>query len=1533
MSLGGEPLSTLTVDLLGRFESSLGGRPLVKFRTSRVQALLAYLSTEFALGAGRQQREVLMELLWPGMPPKSARTNLRQNLYYLRQTIPDLPVSDGEDAVPFLLADRQAVAINPAYPMILDVAHFCRLLAGPQEEWPEAIQLYRGDFLADFYLPDSSPFEEWAVARRSAFRRQALEALEVLADSAVKLGQLKTAEHYSRRQLEIDPLAEGAFRSLMRLLTWSGRQGEALVIYEECVRLLEDELGSPPSEATITLAETIKKGNLEAPADIEDSIDWVAVPSFEPPPCPYRGLFAFGEEDAPFFFGREEMTERIATAATAKPLVAVIGSSGSGKSSILAAGLIAALRQREGWVIASFRPGRDPFRTLATTLLPVLDSELSETDRLVEAGKLAGAFRDGSLGLNDVTGRILAKYGKGSRLLIVTDQFEELFTLCPDRELRAEFLSLLVSAVQAQAFSPEPALTIALGVRADFLEQALAHRPFADALQDAAQILGPMTREELAAAIEKPAENQAVSFESGLVERILDDVGFEPGNLPLLEFALTEMWPHQFRRQMTHEAYELIGRVEGALANHANEVYQGLGRSEQKKARLIFVQLVRPGEQTDDTRRLAHRSELPDDWPLVQRLADARLVVTGRDPTGEETVEVVHEALIGSWDRYQEWLLEDRAFRTWQERLRAALRQWQVSDEDEGALLRGGPLAEAESWQEEYGDRLSPAEREYIRASQVFHDERIAEREEARNARERTRQRILLGLAAGLVVALILLAFAGWQWRGANLAKDDAQQARASADNARAEAEQAQADAEVERDRTRAALAKSLASQSGLFLDEALDLSLLLGVEATNIDPAVESRGALLTALSESPRLVSFLQGHEDEVRSVAISPDSRTLASGSADGSLLLWDLENGLLLDSIEGHVDSVEALSFSPDGRILASGSFDDSIILSDVSSGQEIARLEEHADNIWSVAFSPDGALLASGDAGGNIILWDTDAASGSFGASIAPPIGGHDGAVAGLAFDGDVKRLASAGADGIINLWDVSTLEDLDVSNVDPSGTLFNNHGGFVRGIAFSPDGRILASGGHDGNIILWDSAPGSDGYGEQIGQPLADHEDWVTSLAFSPDGDYLASTGRDNLVILWDMTPLLESGRAPTGEALTGHQDSVWAVAFGPDGNRLVSGAGDSNVILWDVMASHPIAREFAGHEDDISDLAISPDGSTLTTASEDGTFIFWDVSTGDLVLPPITAGQSEVHSLAFSPDGRVLATGSLDGMIQFWGAERNAITFGEEIGAPLETNHPDLFFLTFSPDGQLLASAGPDKSIALWDMDASSPTFGQPQSEPLTGHEGVVIRAEFNSTGNKLVTTSLVDVYFWDLSSLPVRGECFEPQREWAQGDVELMGYSSRDAVIALGFGANVSFWDVSGESPKHWKLLGEPIPTRFQGDLFRGKLIHDGQTLAVGDGNDLILLDVATRQRIGPPLSLHNARIMSIDESLDGTLVATGGLDGSLILWDADVDSWKAHACRRANRNLTPEEWRRFFGEEPYHATCPELPAAASE
>ncbi|MDX1616322.1 MAG: BTAD domain-containing putative transcriptional regulator, partial [Candidatus Promineifilaceae bacterium] len=263
-------MSTLDLALLGPFEASLDGQSAVSFRTTRAQALLAYLATEFALGAGQQSREALMELLWPGMPPDSARTNLRQNLYYLRQSIPAAPAADGREAIPFLLSGRQTVAVNSDYPLSSDVQQFSVLLAGPQADWAVAVALYRGEFLSDFYLPDTSPFEEWAAARRAVFRRQLLDALALLTDSSVSQGKLDEGERYARRQLAIDPLRETAYRQLMTVLYRSGRRAEALRLYQECARLLEEELDAPPSRATIDLAEAIRAGTLAGRPELDE---------------------------------------------------------------------------------------------------------------------------------------------------------------------------------------------------------------------------------------------------------------------------------------------------------------------------------------------------------------------------------------------------------------------------------------------------------------------------------------------------------------------------------------------------------------------------------------------------------------------------------------------------------------------------------------------------------------------------------------------------------------------------------------------------------------------------------------------------------------------------------------------------------------------------------------------------------------------------------------------------------------------------------------------------------------------------------------------------------------------------------------------------------------------------------------------------------------------------------------------------------------------------------------------------------------
>ncbi|MEA5581106.1 SUMF1/EgtB/PvdO family nonheme iron enzyme [Nodularia harveyana UHCC-0300] len=447
------------------------------------------------------------------------------------------------------------------------------------------------------------------------------------------------------------------------------------------------------------------------------------------PPNPYQGLSAFEEEDAPFFFGQEKFVDSLVQAIDKQPLVAVVGPSGSGKSSVVFAGLVPQLRNEENWLIESFRPGNEPFYQLAFALVRQLEPEVGETQQLREAVGLASDMQQGKITLQQVMSRII-ELNPNKRCLLIADQFEELYTLCQIKEAQESFADTLLNAFQQEH------LTLVLTLRADFYGYVLSHRPFRDALQQfTPQLLSSMSQEELRSVIEQPAHKLEVQLESQLTQRILDDVGQEPGNLPLLEFALTRLWKKQQNRVLTHQAYDEIGGVKKAIADHATQVYQQLSKEQQQQAQRIFVQLVHPGQGTEDTRCIATRAEVGENnWGLVSYLAghQARLLVTGNREQ-EDTVEVVHEALIREWETLQKWINANRQFRTWQERLKVALQEWKNSKHDTGALLRGVPLATAEDWLDKRTDELTQEERDFI---QVSAQQRDREKQEQENRRQ-----------------------------------------------------------------------------------------------------------------------------------------------------------------------------------------------------------------------------------------------------------------------------------------------------------------------------------------------------------------------------------------------------------------------------------------------------------------------------------------------------------------------------------------------------------------------------------------------------------------------------------------------------------------------------------------------------------------------------------------------------------------------------------------------------------------------------
>jgi hypothetical protein len=474
-----------------------------------------------------------------------------------------------------------------------------------------------------------------------------------------------------------------------------------------------------------------------------------AIDDGAPPPCPYPGLAYFGPRDAALFFGRDAAIARLEKAVTHRTLTVLVGASGSGKSSVVLAGLAPRLHTQGGWRFSHFRVGiesdKNPFLALARALVPLL-GDWGATQQLEEVQKLAVKLRTGAVDLANVMGACRA----GKRILLIADQFEEVFTLVSDEAVQHRFIDVLLAGFANATRDGSSDICLILTMRGDFYGQALRYRPFADALQDHVENLGPMSRDELRAAIITPAKNAKVSFESGLVETLLDQVESKPGSLPLLQFTLREMWGRLDNRCMTRASYDVIGGVEGALARRAQAIYDTETAKGEESHRVmlfrrLFTRLVTLGEGTEDTRRIVERVELGEEaWALAQRLAgeDNRLVVTTGPAPDHETAEVVHEALIRHWPALIDWVGRDRAFQSWLKQLRPRLDEWRNSPSDEGTLLRGGPLVIAEEWLTRRGDDFSDEERAYVKASTAFREGERHREDEAREAELRGQKQL-----------------------------------------------------------------------------------------------------------------------------------------------------------------------------------------------------------------------------------------------------------------------------------------------------------------------------------------------------------------------------------------------------------------------------------------------------------------------------------------------------------------------------------------------------------------------------------------------------------------------------------------------------------------------------------------------------------------------------------------------------------------------------------------------------------------------
>jgi WD40 repeat protein len=1072
-------------------------------------------------------------------------------------------------------------------------------------------------------------------------------------------------------------------------------------------------------------------------------------PATEPPnwfqlggniPCPYRGLSAFREEDSELFFGREQTIDELITAVSKKPLVAIVGASGSGKSSVVFAGLIPRLKSKNTTIatpwIASFRPGKNPFQALAIAFASRSNNfsqqelEIKLTNDRSFLTKLIDCF---------------VKQNLNKPVVLIIDQFEELYTLSLEEE-RHPFLDILLQAVKNTAN-----FTLVLTLRADFYGHAIAYRPFSDALQGAVYNLGAMNREELRLAIESPAKQMQIELEKGLTELLILEMEGQSGSLPLLEFALTQLWSRQKSGILTYQVYREIGGVGEAIANHAEAIYAGLNESERFRMQQIFVQLVQWGKETEVTRRLATKEEVKlENWELVTRLASFRLVITNcNESTKEETVEIVHEALIKSWGRFENWLVCDRDFRAWQEILRVAMAAWERSDRDAEDLLYGKCLAEAEDWYRRRFDDLSKLERVFIELSLQRRDAKLKQKQ-----RQIITLRLLLGFAS---VAFLFAVGLG------TIVFRESQRATVS----QIEAIATSSESLFTLDRRLDALVKAIEAKQLLQKLGTVDKKLkshidtllaqtiygadeknhLVGTDAIAFSPdgkfiatnriaaieiyqrngahqkTISGNNSRIWSLAFSPngnllasahddntarlwtqngKLVSTLKGHKGIVRGVVFSLNGRFIATASDDKTVKIWT-HDGKIITTLEGHINAVLGVAFSPDGQIIASASSDKTIKLWN-KDGKLLKTLDGHSDEVRSVAFSPDGKLLASASSDKTIKLWKRDLIKEFI---LDKTFEGHTAVVSKVAFSPDGQTIASASWDSTVKLWNLK-------------GALLKNFKGHTQRIwdlAFSPDGKILASVSNSEMAVeLWNlQNPESNTF--------IDHKAAVIQAVFSPDGNSIASGSDDGTIKLWRSNGTLI-------DTLKGHTAGVLGVTFSSDNQILASASWDKTIKLWrrnSISGSYTLFRTLKGHSNGVWKVVFSSDDRFLASASEDGTVKLW-TRNGEL-LRTLKSHSDTVKSVSISPDRKIIALGGSNGAIELWSLQGNLLK-------SFKAHTQFVSVVTFSPDGRLIVSGAFDNTIKLWKNDETL-------LKTITNHQAEVRYLAFNSDGTLFASAS----------------------------------------------------------------------------------------------------------------------------------------------------------------------------------------------
>lgn len=1018
---------------------------------------------------------------------------------------------------------------------------------------------------------------------------------------------------------------------------------------------------------------------------------------------PYLGLRAFDVDEQEYFFGRETAVRALVDRIKDNRFLAVIGPSGSGKSSLVKAGLLPELgRDRipgsSQWPIESMKPGDRPLILLQEKLL-----KHAETNQ---------------------------------PYVLFIDQFEEVFTLCKDKTERHDF----IRAITEEARVPERQTRVIVTVRGDFIEQCAEYPEVAVLIngeQPKTYFVTSMSLEELKDAIEKPASLHGVALEPGLVSQIIDDVDHQAGALPLLQYALKELWRVCIEESTTEQllltkaGYEQIGGVKGALENQANFVYNSLIPSDQKFVWVLFRELVEVEEGKLPARRRAARERLAEIAAsqeqfqrVVGRLADQRLIVTNA-----ETVEVAHEALLSEWSVLRNWIQENTENLRFSHRLEEAYQEWCKFGKSDQALLSGALLNVLQEWQQRTQFPLPTQDAEFLQKSLELRDREL--KAELEQQRKRTRLAI-----ASLTIMTALTMLTGTAWinaeRGQILALSQASEA------------------------------KFILNRNSLDpLVEALKAGTRLKqigwVPGNN-----ELREQVMETLTQAVYWVresDRLQAHKDTVQSVSFSGDGTMLASSGYDNTVKLWNLErNQKNLISLP-HDDAVFSVIFSPDSQTIASASFDKTVKL--WKRDGTLKHTLSHDNSVYSVTFNSKGDTIAIGDKSGTVTFWDSN---GQKKGSFQP----HKSTVLGLRFNPQGNILATASKDGTVKLWKLTP----KLQQQNPT-TL--KHGNRVDSVSFSPGGEMIATASQDKIVKFWKSD------GTPLSNLTIKGESGFTSVSFSPDNKTIATANLAGQVQLWERN----EKEIKEIETLNGHTSRANSVSFSHNGKVLASASNDHTVKLWQVKLS--LVTRIKADSQRVFYVSFSPNGQRFASTGQDNTIQLWDKN-GNW-QQTLNGHTNQVNSLSFSANGDKIASSSHDDTVKLWTWQgqqyqlektiprksrlegSSSVSFNPNKNNPLlavadtqgivkilgingsEKYHfpahkKEIWAVSLSSDGNAIATASGDYTAKLWDVQ------GKPKVT-FKGHQAAVLDISFHPKRNLLATASEDNtVKLWDFNS-----------------------------------------------------------------------------------------------------------------------------------------------------------------------------------